>query len=97
MLLYVFFLFGWNYNEVVNEELDFEIRVIFKWVWGCGIVIDYDEIEMIGNFRYELNDIEECKFVKKIEIEYELEIQFDKVVEIVGNMEEGERYSMEYV
>lgn len=52
---------------------------------------------MIGNYRYELNDVEECKFVKKIEIEYELEIEFDKVVEIVGNMEEGERYSMEYV
>lgn len=52
---------------------------------------------MIGNFRYELNDIEECKFVKKIEIEYELEIEFDKEMELVCNMEERERYSMEYV
>lgn len=46
---------------------------------------------MIGNYRYELNDVEECKFVKKIEIE------FDKEIELVCNMEERERYSMEYV
>lgn len=52
---------------------------------------------MIGNFRYELNDVEECKFVKKIEIEYELEIEFDKEIELVCNMVERERYSMEYV
>lgn len=96
MSLHALFPSGRNYNEVVNEEQDPEIRVISKRVRGCGTATDYDEIEMIGNPRYESNDVNECKPVKKTETEHESETELDKVVETVGNTEEGERHSTEH-
>lgn len=90
MSLHALFPSGRNYNEVVNEEQDPEIRVISKRVRGCGTATDYDEIEMIGNHRYESNDAEECKPVKKTETE------LDKEIEPVCNTEERERHSTEH-
>lgn len=96
MSLHALFPSGRNYNEVVNEEQDPEITVISKRVRGCGTATDYDEIEMIGNHRYESNDAEECKPVKKAETEHESETELDKEMEPVCNTEERERHSTEH-
>lgn len=91
MSLHALFPSGRNYNEVVNEEQDPEITVISKRVRGCGTATDYDEIEMIGNHRYESNDAEECKPVKQTETEHESETELDK-----ENTVERERHSTEH-
>lgn len=96
MSLHALFPSGRNYNEVVNEEQDPEIRVISKRVRGCGTATDYDEIEMIGNPRYESNDVNECKPVKKTETEHESETELDTEIEPVCNTEGGERLSTEH-
>lgn len=96
MSLHALFPSGRIYNEVVNEEQDPEIRVISKRVRGCGTATDYDEIEMIGNPRYESNDVNECKPVKKAETEHESETELDKEIEPVCNTEERERHSTEH-
>lgn len=96
MSLHALFPSGRNYNEVVNEEQDPEIRVISKRVRVCGTATDYDEIEMIGNPRYESNDVNECKPVKKTETEHESETELDKEMEPVCNTEERERHSTEH-
>lgn len=97
MSLHAIFPSGRNYNEVVNEEQDPEIRVISKRVRDCRTATDYDEIEMVGNPRYESNDAKECKPVKKTETENETETELDKERESVGDTEGERRHSTEHV
>lgn len=96
--LVALFPFGRNYNDIVSEEQDPDIKVISKRGRDCRIATDYDEIEIVGNPRYESNDAKESKSLIKTQTERETETEVNSKTETVcGDSEGEERCSLKQV